>query len=325
MVRAVETTDAIEVPKPLEDLFGPELLRKQQIGGVSTETLRYLTSAFVSKGFDWLLPVVFSKSTDPLWPDPGASIEKRVETEIYGETVRTTQSMIIHKLVACSTAYPRFFILSPNVRIEKRERKATGRHAYEFTQIDFEVRDARFSDVKGLVEGIIIGLIGHLKKRAKDELASLGRYSGLEAPARPFKVNDRQTLLAKYGEEWERMLTEDIREPVWVTNIPREFYDFEDMASGRWDNYDLFVPGYGEILSGARREWEYGKISEKMERDGVKKENYALLLKLAREGRLRPSAGAGIGVERLVSWIAGTKHIGEVQPFPKVPGVVYEL
>jgi len=48
-------------------------------------------------------------------------------------------------------------------------------------------------------------------------------------------------------------------------------------------------------------------------------------LMLAKEGRLKPSAGAGIGIERLVSWIAGTKHIGETQPFPKIPGIVYDL
>jgi len=35
--------------------------------------------------------------------------------------------------------------------------------------------------------------------------------------------------------------------------------------------------------------------------------------------------GARIGVERLVSRLVGAKHIGEVQPFPKIPGVVYEL
>lgn len=325
MAEAVETVGAIEIPKPLEDLTGPELLRKEQMGRVSTETLRYLTGAFAGRGFDWLLPVVFSKSTDPLWPDPGASIEKRVETEIYGETVRTTLSMIIHKLVACSTAYPRLFILSPNVRIERRERGATGWHAYEFTQLDFEIRGAGFEEVRRLVEEVVAGLFGHLKEATRTELLSLGRYGSLEVPKKPFEVYDRQTLLAKYGEEWEKKLPHDIRGPAWVTNIPREFYDFEDLSSRAWDNYDLFVPKYGEILSGARREWEYDKISSKMDRDGVKKENYALLLKLAKEGRLKPSAGAGIGVERLVTWITGAKHVGEVQPFPKVPGIVYEL
>ena len=272
-----------------------------------------------------MLPVIFSKSTDPLWPDPGASIEKRVETEIYGETVRTTLSMIIHKLVACSTAYPKFFVLSPNVRIERRERKATGWHAYEFTQLDFEVAGAGFRDVRRLVEAVIAGLVRHVKKRAERELRSLGRYGSLKTPETPFRVYDREDLEAKYEGRWEVSLPQDIREPVWVTNIPREFYDFEDAATGRWDNYDLFLPKYGEVLSGARREWEYGKIAAKMERDGVKKENYTLLLTLAKEGKLKPSAGAGIGVERLMTWVAGARHVGEVQAFPKVPGVVYEL
>lgn len=315
----------VEIPRPLADLSGTALLRKQQIGRISTETLIFLTDTFAREGFEWLLPVVLSKSTDPLWPDPGASIEKRVEAEIYGETVRTTLSMIIHKLVACSTAYPRLFVLSPNVRIEKRERKATRWHAFEFTQLDFEIRGAGFEDVRRLVEDSVVGLVGHLKKRVKDELVALGQYEGIELPARPFETYDREALLTKYGEDWEKKLPLDIDGPVWVTNIPREFYDFQDSASLRWDNFDLVVPAYGEVLSGSRREWEYSKIRAKMERDGVRKENFALLLKLARERRLKPSAGAGMGIERLVSWVVGARHLGEVQPFPKVPGVVYEL
>jgi len=325
VARTLEASESVEIPKPLHTLAGWELERKKQIARVSTETLGYLTSAFTSKGFDWLLPVVLSKSTDPLWPDPGVSIEKRVEAEIYGETVRATLSMIIHKLVACSTAYPKLFALSPNVRIEKRERQATGWHAYEFTQLDFEMRDANFGDVRGLVEETITGLIGHLKKEAKDQLSSLGRYNHLKTPETPFEIHDRKTLVEKYGYDWEKQLPKKIRGPTWVTNIPREFYDFEDPTTGRWDNYDLFIPGCGEVLSGAVREWKYDKILKKMERDGVRRENYALLLKLAKEGKLKPSAGAGIGVERLVSWIVGARHIGEVQPFPKVPGIVYDL
>lgn len=317
MARTIEAEDP-DMPKPLEGLTEEELARKQGIGRISTATLRYLTGAFTRRGFDWLLPVVFSKSTDPLWPDPGASIEKRVETEIYGETVRTTQSMIIHKMVACSTAYPKLFVLSPNVRIERRERRTTGRHTYEFTQLDFEVSGARSEDVRRLVEETVARLIVHLKKEGV--LSFRGRR-----PSMPFEAFDRAALVDRFGEEWERRLTEEIREPVWVTNIPREFYDFEDPATGTWDNYDLFVPRYGEILSGARREWEYGKILNKMGRDGVNQENYVRLLALAKEGRLRPSAGAGIGVERLVGWLVGAKHIGEVQPFPRVPGIVYEL
>ncbi len=290
-----------------------------------TYTLGSLTSTYVNKGFQWLLPVALSQSTDPLWPDPGASIEKRIEVDIYGKPVRTMSSMIIHKLIAASTAYPKLFILSPNIRIEKSERGKTGKHIYEFTQLDFEARDATSKDIFSLVEDAICTLVKDLKKNMKSELTTLDRCDTLKTVKAPFKVYDREELEAKYGADWEAGISQEISEPVWVTNIPREFYDFEDFKTGKWDNYDLFMPQFGEILSGAKREYEYAKILTKIERDQVKKENYALVLKMAKEGRLKPTAGAGIGIERLVGWVTGVKHIAECQPFPRVPGTVNEL
>lgn len=322
---AIARSRLIEMPKPLEQLSESEIERKKCITVVLTHVLNYLTCEFVNGGFEWLLPVIFSKSTDPLWPDPGASLEKRIEVEIYGKTVRTTLSMIVHKMVACSLAHAKFFILSPNVRIERMERAKSGIHAYEFTQLDFEVRNATSKEIRGLVEEIICELISSSKKHMREELTYLGKYYSLKVPEIPFKVYDTEKLENKHGSNWETRLMREIYDPVWVTNIPREFYDFEDFEEGMWDNYDLLLPKYGEVLSGARREWEYSKIARKMERDNVKKENYEVLLKLAKEGRLKPSAGAGIGIERLVSWIVGAKHIGETQPFPKIPGIVYDL
>jgi len=313
----------VEMPKPLEQLSESEIERKQCISRVMTHVLKYLTGKLVSDGFEWLLPVIFSKSTDPLWPDPGASVEKRIEEEIYGETVRTTLSMIVHKMVACSLAYSKLFILSPNVRIERTDRAKSGIHAYEFTQLDFEVRDATFKEIRSLVEEMICGLISSLKRNMSEELTFLRNSS--KVPEAPFRVYDRKELESKYGMNWEARLTLETRNPVWVKNIPREFYDFEDFEKGEWDNYDLLLPKYGEVLSGGRREWEYSKIIRKMERDGVRKENYEFLLELAKNGRLKPSAGAGIGVERLINWIVETKHLGEIQPFPKIPGIVYDL
>ena len=315
----------IEMPKPLDQLSKSEVKRKACIGKLMTYTLNNLTSQFVDNGFQWLLPVALSQSTDPLWPDPGASIEKRIEVDIYGKTVRTTASMIIHKLIASSLAYPKLFILSPNIRIEKAERAKTGKHIYEFTQLDFEARDATTKDVMTLVETVICNLLTSMKQDMKDELTLLCRCDTLELPKRPFKVYDRQELEAKYGADWEEGIAKETSDPVWVTNIPREFYDFENFKTGKWDNYDLFLPQYGEVLSGAKREWEYEKILKKIERDDVNKDNYALVLKLAKQGKLKPTAGGGIGMERLVGWISGVKHIAETQPFPRVPGTVHEL
>ncbi len=322
---AIEPIPLVKIPKPLEQLSESEAKRKACIGRLMTYALKNLTSQFVDSGFQWLLPVALSQSTDPLWPDPGASIEKRIEVDIYGKKVRATASMIIHKLIASSFVYPKLFILSPNIRIEKPERAKTGKHIYEFTQLDFEARFASSKDVMNLVEEVICKLLKSLKHDMKEELTLLCRCDKLELPHRPFKVYDRQDLEAKYGTEWEEDISQETSDPVWVTNIPREFYDFEDFKTGKWDNYDLFMPQYGEILSGAKREWEYEKILKKIERDNVEKSNYMLVLKLAKQGKLKPTAGGGIGMERLVAWISGVKHIAETQPFPRVPGTVNEL
>lgn len=324
MVKLIEQ-ELIEIPKPLEQLTEIELQRKTCIGKVMTYTLKSLSNTFINKGFQWLLPVALSQSTDPLWPDPGASIEKRIEVDIYGKPVRTTASMIIHKLVASSTAYPKLFIFSPNIRIEKAERAKTGKHIYEFTQLDFEARNASSKDILAMVEGAIVTLVKDLKRDMKSELTTLCRCDTLKVPKTPFKIYDRVDLEAKYGADWELGIAKETTDPVWVINIPREFYDFEDFKTGKWDNYDLFLPQFGEVLSGARREYEYKKILKKIERDQIKKENYALVLKMAKEGRLKPTAGGGIGMERLVGWLAGVKHIAECQPFPRVPGTVNEL
>lgn len=322
---AVAKEKPIEIPKPLEQLSKTELQRKQFIGKVLTCTLKYLTQEFVENGFEWLLPVILSKSTDPLWPDPETSIDKRIEVEIYGKAVRANLSMIVQKIIASSLLHPKLFILSPNVRIEKAERANSGIHAYEFTQLDFEIRDAKSVDVRSFVEKVLVGLLHHLRVNMHEELASLRGKDDLPVPETPFRVYDRMELEKSYGNLWEKQLLKEISHPVWITNIPREFYDFEDFENGTWDNYDLLLPKYGEVLSGGRREWEYEKILKKMERDKVKKENYRILLELAKDGRLQPSAGAGIGVERLVAWMVGAKHVGEIQPFPRVPGIVYDV
>ncbi|PLJ77548.1 asparagine synthetase A [Infirmifilum sp. SLHALR2] len=298
--------------------------QKRLVLHVFSETLHALTSSFLKRGFTWLLPVVTSKATDPLWPDPGASIEARPELELYGERARLTQSMILHKQLLVAAGYEKVFVLSPNVRVERRDRAKTGRHAYEFTQLDFEVKGAKREDIFRLVEGVLAEVVEHLEECCEKHLSELG--AELAKLRAPFKVYRMKELEEKYGPDWETLASIESSEPFWVTDIPREFYDYEDLERGEWRNYDLILPeGYGEVLSGAEREWQYDKIAYKMRRDGVSMDSYRYYLELAKRGVLVPSAGAGIGVERLVLWLTKRSHIAEVQPFPRIPGIVMPL
>jgi len=291
---------------------------------IETGVLKKIVDLLVGKGFYWFLPVILAKSTDPLWPDTDASMEKRVELEIYGQRVRTMQSMIVHKRVLVSLCHEKLFILSPNIRIETRERSSTGKHLYEFTQLDLEVAYARSEDIFKLFEEIVAESISYVKEYFEEDLQVLGRR--IEIPRLPFETFRRREVEDTYGQDWERRISEKSENPFWVVGFPREFYDFEDEASGEWRNYDLFLPeGYGEVVSGGEREYEHGRLLRKMERDGIRKEEYGLLLELAAQGRLKPSAGAGLGIERFVGYLCGVRHVAEAQPFPRVPGIVPEL
>lgn len=306
------------------DLRRPMSERRLAILRIQTGILKTMVERLLDKGFCWILPVMLSKSTDPLWPDPDFSIEKRVEVEIYGERVSAMQSMIVHKRVLVSLGPEKIFILSPNIRIERRDRAATGRHLYEFTQFEVEVAYAKMQDIFRIYEELITESMKFVKKNMPDELETLGR--DLRVPTPPFKVYKRRELEESYGSSWQDEISRRIQEPVWVTDIPREFYDYEDPETGEWRNYDLILPeGYGEVISGAEREYEYSKLVRKLERDGLDKSSYKLMLDLAERGLLKPSAGAGLGIERFVAYVAGAKHVAEVQPFPRIPGIVPEI
>ncbi|CAB49170.1 asparagine synthetase A [Pyrococcus abyssi] len=274
---------------------------------IQTKILDYMTKFFTDRGFKWLLPIMLSPITDPLWPDPAGEGIRPAEVDVYGVRMRLTHSMILHKQLAIAMGLEKIFVLSPNIRLESR-RKDDGRHSYEFTQLDFEIEGAKMKDVMRLIEELIYGLF----RKAEE-------WTGREFPrARHFKVYDYKDILEEFGSDEKASM--EMEEPFWIVNIPREFYDREE--NGVWKNYDLILPyGYGEVSSGGEREWEYEKIVAKIRAAGLKEDSFRPYLEIARAGKLKPSAGAGIGVERLVRFIVGAKHIAEVQPFPRVPGI----
>ena len=287
--------------------------RIDPVMGVQTKAIAYLTGELSKRGFRWLLPVILSSVTDPLWPDPAAGEAlKPPEVEAYGRRLRLTHSMILHKQMAIAMGVERLFVLSPNVRLEGREAD-DGRHAYEFTQLDMEVAGASMDEVMGLIEELIIGLFRELRPILWEAFER-----ELPRARKPFRRFTIEEIREEFGSEDEASRV--LEEPFWITGIPREFYDRE--VDGTWRNYDLYLPeGYGEVSSGGEREWEYGKILSKIRSSGLSEESFRPYLEVAKAGLLKPSAGAGIGVERLVRYMVGAKHIAEVQLFPRIPGV----
>ena len=268
------------------------------------------------KGFVELLPTIISPVTDPLNHEV-----HNAKFRYYDQEYKLMQSMIFHKQLAC-TAFDRIFIISPNVRLETSEKASSGRHLFEFTQIDLEMRDSRREDVMEVMEGLIVNVITSVKRDCGQALDYLG--SDPAVPSRPFPKVKYLDAYDQYGKDFETILSKSFTEPFWLIDIPiweREFYDRLSDDGKTLVDMDLILPlGFGEVLSGGEREWEYRRIVKRMEFKGNDPKELSWYMEIAEDGGLVPTAGCGFGVERLTRYICSLDHVAKTRLFPKVPG-----
>ena len=284
-------------------------LRKIDVARVTDKVLDHAQRYFRSEGFIEIKPVMLARVTDPLDGDPGSAVQKTGTIEYGGQNLSLMQSMILHKQKLIAEGFDRIFILSPNIRLEKPEREKTGKHAFEFMQIDFEIARGRKEEVFPLVEGFL----GSVSTAVQTECADILEGRDLKPITPPFERYEAKELEAQYGTEWESVMSKKSTQPFWALGHEREFYDDEK------NNYDLILPeGYGEVLSGGQRVHETEAVLKRMEAHGILEKNKEYV-EFAKQGII-PSAGGGIGIDRLVRYFTGAEHVGDVQLFPRIPG-----
>lgn len=327
----ITSADRVEIQRLLQERF--RYIRRQDarcILRIQDEVLSALRDFLRGEGFVEILAPIIGPVTDP-----GIRGAKQVSVDFYGHPFKIMSSMILYKQMAVSSL-GKVFALSPNVRLEPVEALATGRHLSEFRQLDLEVANASYLDVMKLGEEMVSHVCAEVKERCPDDLKSLGRE--LKVPGTPFKRmrhGDAVDLLlskgfqVRHGEEipWdaEEALSAMFDEPFWLYGYPmtaRGFYDLEDPEQpGVLRDFDLLYPeGFGEAISGGEREYQLDRVLARMKTRGEEPTDYGWYLEMLKEG-ITPSAGLGIGVERLTRYICGLEKIWEALPFPKVPGI----
>ncbi len=302
-----------DVDKAL-DLWRSEALRRAlRIQSVVLDASREFLRR---QGFIEILPVIISPITDPL-----TDHRVRGEVECYGFKYQITKSMIFHKQIALFT-HPRIFCFSPNVRIESIERRNSGKHLIEFVQLDLEVREAKRSEVISLGEELFRFIVIAVREKCREDLEFFGRK--LDLPESPFPQISYREAEAKFGPDFEEKLSCSQKGPFWIIDFPmeiREFYDREDEnRPGILIDMDLVYPeGFGEALSGGEREYIFQRICYRIQQKGIQLEAFSPYLEIARRG-LFPSAGFGIGIERLTRYLCGLRQIELTRLFAKLPG-----
>lgn len=127
-----------------------------------------------------------------------------------------------------------------------------------------------------------------------------------------------------FGGSDETVITRLFDSPIMVYDWPhavKAFYlkrnpENPEFARG----VDVLAPeGYGEIVGGGERETNVELLKEKIVEHELPMSAFEWYLDLRRFGSV-PHSGFGLGLERMVTWICGLKHVRESIPFPRMYG-----
>jgi len=253
------------------------------------------------------------------------------EVDYFGDSAFLTQSGQLY-MEAGAMAFGKVYCFGPTFRAEKSK---TRRHLTEFWMIEPEMAYCDLDQDMDLAEDMVSTVVARVLDRCQEELKVLERdTSALEKVVKPFprisyteaveKVTQAGTEMAwgkDFGGDEETVLAKQFDRPVLVHRYPADikaFYMKEDPEDARLALcVDMIAPeGYGEIIGGGQREDDLQVLERKIEAHGLPREAFEWYLDLRRYGSV-PHAGFGMGLERVVGWLCGSKHVRETIPFPR--------
>ena len=262
------------------------------------------------------------------------------ETDYFGNPAFLSQSGQLY-LEAGAMALGRVYDFGPVFRAEKSK---TRRHLTEFWMMDAEYPFLSHDQSLDLQEAYVKALIQGVLDRAPQALDILERDVTLlekyiKEPFKRISYDDAITLLQEhegeegadyehlehgddFGSPHETWISNYFGVPTFIVNYPASFKAFYmKPVPGNPERVlcaDLLAPeGYGEIIGGSERETDYDKLLEKIKENGLNPDDYAFYLDLRKSGSV-PHCGFGLGLERMVTFVSGTKHIREAIPFPRM-------
>ena len=253
------------------------------------------------------------------------------ELEYFEKKAYLTQSGQLYQ-EAGAMAFGKSYCFGPVFRAEKSK---TRRHLTEFWMVEPEIAYCDLDQNMDWMESLVIYITDEVINKCALELNVLERdIEKLKCVKKPFPritYDEAVDILKKngvdfqYGKDFggadETIISNQYDSPVMIHRWPvdtKAFYmkrdeDNKDLAKG----VDMIAPeGYGEIVGGGQREDDIEILIETIRHHDLPLKPFEWYLDLRRYGSV-PHSGFGLGLERFVAWICGTKHIRETIPFPR--------
>lgn len=259
-------------------------------------------------------------------------------TEYFDEDAYLAQTGQLYG-EAGAMALGKIYTFGPTFRAEKSK---TRRHLIEFWMIEPEMAFVEHDESLDIQERYVAHLVQSVLDNCDYALDILDRdkeqlkkYTQLPYPRISYDEAIEILQDNDFDVEWgvdfgspeETFLAEQYETPIFITNYPKAIKAFYMKQHPEREDVvicaDMIAPeGYGEIIGGSQREDDYEKLLKGIENFGLGTEEYKWYLDLRRYGSV-PHSGFGLGLERTVTWLAGTEHIREAIPFPRLLNRIY--
>ena len=267
----------------------------------------------------------------------------RVEADrpdFFSKPAYLTVSTQLHLEIAASSL-SRVYSFGPVFRAENQH---TTKHLSEFWMLECEISfleslDILLNFIERMLKTSVESLIpsSNNLQLDKDRINDIvykpfAKISYTEAIEELSKISEKFEYPIFWGKdlqtEHERYLAEEIfGGPVFVTDYPEQLKPFymklnEDGKTVKC--CDLLVPGIGEIVGGSLREDNYFGLKKRIEQKfNVKNGPNPLqwYLDLRKFGSA-PHGGFGLGFDRFLQFISGTRNIRDVVMIPRFAGSI---
>ncbi len=248
--------------------------------------------------------------------------------EYFGRTAYLAQSPQLYK-EQMTIGLERVFEISGFYRAENSHTK---RHLSEFTSVDMEAAFMDYTDVMDVLEGIVSGIYASVSERCTREQKELG--CEIKAPALPFERVTYSDIISELREAGEKIeIGDDLldshlkivgdRHPgfFFLTDWPMKLKPFyirardDDGTVSR--SFDLQY-GHLELASGGTRLHDPAMLKSRLAEQGLDPRQFEDHLK-AFDWGMPPHSGWGMGLDRLMTILAGVDNIREVVLYPRDP------
>lgn len=240
---------------------------------------------------------------------------------------------------AGAMALGKVYTFGPTFRAEKSK---TRRHLIEFWMIEPEMAFVEHEESLEIQEQYVAHLVQSVLDNCDYALDVLGRdkdklrqFTQLPYPRITYDEAIEILQDNDFDVEWgvdfgspeETFLASQYDRPIFIVNYPKAIKAFYMKQHPEREELvicaDMIAPeGYGEIIGGSQREENVDKLLQEIKNFGLGTEEYEWYLDLRRYGSV-PMSGFGLGLERTVTWLAGTEHIREAIPFPRLLNRIY--